>query len=452
MLNQFNASLWGDEGFSAILSMKAFPEIIKIITRDTSPPLWNIFEHFAFKLFGTGEVIIRGLAFAFFLGTNLFVYKIGKLLWGKKTGLLAAVLTFLNPFFFIYAFEGRMYSILALGVTASMYYFLKILKGERRVSRWDMTCYVVTTLWAMYSHHFAIFALLVQGSWFAYEFVFGKRKNAIQIFRAFIFIGIGYLPWVYPLYIQTKMVGKGFWLGTPALTDLRNLIYDYLAEGIKKHPYQIAGKPLHQLTLCFVFATFTIRHWFKDSKNSLFLLAWFLGPIALTWAVSQLFQSIFFNRYLLYTIPAAMLILASKRKKLSGIFLMIILTSFVFIDWHYFTHPTKIPFRDLANYVKETKVNGDFLINEDAGNHKLWESKYYGIPAPIYNPSGQPLPFFVGTALMEEGDIFSEIPKDTNRIGVITYKKAPELKFRGFKAIEEKSFGNINFIWMEKVR
>ena len=67
--NVFNQSLWGDEGFSAILSMKSLPEIIKIISRDTSPPLWNIFEHLVFQYLGTDEIYIRGLAFTFFLGT-----------------------------------------------------------------------------------------------------------------------------------------------------------------------------------------------------------------------------------------------------------------------------------------------------------------------------------------------------------------------------------------------
>ena len=31
MLTRFNESIWGDEGFSAILSMKSLPEIIKTI-------------------------------------------------------------------------------------------------------------------------------------------------------------------------------------------------------------------------------------------------------------------------------------------------------------------------------------------------------------------------------------------------------------------------------------
>src|SRR3989344_1024100 len=129
-MNQFTTSLWGDEGFSAILSMKSLPEIIKTIINDTSPPLWNINEWLVFNALGTAEIYIRGLAFFYFLIAVFFVYKIGSFLWDKKTGLLSAVLVFLNPFFFIYAFEGRMYSILAAGVTASMYFFLKILNTK----------------------------------------------------------------------------------------------------------------------------------------------------------------------------------------------------------------------------------------------------------------------------------------------------------------------------------
>src|SRR3990172_11750557 len=123
--NVFTESIWGDEGFSAILSMKSIPEIISIVSRDTSPPLYNITEHLWFGVFGTSEVAIRSLSFLYFLIAIFFVYKIGEHLWNRNTGLLAAGLTFLNPFFFTYAFEGRMYSLLAATVTASMYFFLK---------------------------------------------------------------------------------------------------------------------------------------------------------------------------------------------------------------------------------------------------------------------------------------------------------------------------------------
>ncbi len=444
MPNQFTTSIWGDEGFSAILSMKSLPDIIKIISRDTSPPLWNIFEWLVFNTLGTDEIYIRGLAFFFFLGAVFFTYKIGVHLWSRQTGFWAAALTFLNPFFFTYAFEGRMYSIMALGVSASMYFFLK--------RRW--VPYVIFTLWALYSHHFAFFVLFTQGIWFIYEFVAGEKKVAKKMFKYFIFVGIGYIPWLIPLYNQTKMVGGGFWLSTPTTKDLVVIFFDYLANGIKNDSLTIPliNIPIYQISLVLVLIALITRNWFTKYKSTLFTLSWFMVPILLTWAISQYFQSIFFNRYLLYTIPGAMLVLASnKRGVASRIILSLIIIFFVIIDYHYFTHPTKLPFREMSVYVKDTQKDGDILINWNSSSHHLWETKYYGMPAPIYIPEGAgDLPFFVGTALMEESDIIRKIPESTQRVGVVTSGNVDEINLPGYTEMEAKQLDSLKFVWYQK--
>lgn len=430
-MNQFTASLWGDEAFSAVLSMNPIPKIIEIVAKDTSPPLYNITEHLWFQVFGNSEVAIRSLSFFYYLLTVFFVYKIGEFLWNRKTGTMAALLTFLNPFFFIYAFEGRMYSILALGVTASMYFFIK--------KNWLL--YVLATTWAMYSHHFTIFVLVVQGLWFFYELVKGERKTATSMFKSFIVVGILYLPWIIPLYNQTRLVGSGFWLATPTLTDLRNLIYKYLAKGI--------SHSLAEPALYLVLVGFLLRKWSRAKEKTAFLLLWFLVPITTAWLVSQKFQSIFFDRYLLYTIPAAMLVLASnKRGKVSELIILVVILVFSIIDFNYFTHPTKRPFRELASYVKEAKTDEDVLINWNSSAHHLWESKYYGIPAPIYVPEGE-LPFYVGTAQMTKEDILRQIPEGTRRVGVITSGSIDEVDLPDYTKKETKVFGELKFIWLE---
>jgi len=433
MPNQFTVSLWGDEAFSAVLSTNSIPELIKIIARDTSPPLYNITEHLWFSILGNSEVAIRSLSFLYFLIAVFFVYKIGALLWDRRTGFLAGILTFLNPFFFVYAFEGRMYSILAATVTASMYFFLK--------RNW--LGYVLATAAALYSHHFAVFAIFVQGLWFLYEFLLGKKKVAVSMFKAFIAVGILYLPWIIPLYNQTRMVGGGFWLGTPTVLDFFVLVSKYLAAGFI-HPLTIPA-------LVFVLVALGLRHWFEKKEIDLFLLSWFLLPIAFTWIISQRFQSIFFDRYLLYTIPGAMLLVASKGRKFSGIVLGILIIILAIMDFHYFTHPTKKPFRELASYVKETKRGDDFLINWNAASHHLWETKYYGISAPLYIPEGE-LPFYVGTAQMTEEDILKEIPKKINRVGVITSGDIAEIELPYYTEEEAKTFGGLKFVWYQKTR
>lgn len=227
------------------------------------------------------------------------------------------------------------------------------------------------------------------------------------------------------------MVSGGFWLAKPNFKDLGQLTIKYLSVSL---------------------VLLALRDWSKKFGKSAILVLWFAVPILTTWLLSQKFQSIFYDRYLLYTIPAAMLLAASQMRRVGVVILAIVVLTYLSADFVYFTHPTKIPFRDLASYVKSSEKSGDYLINEDTGNHKLWESKYYGIPAPIYNPTNIPLPYFVGTALMEKGDIVSALPKDARRLGVITYKNASQLKINGFKASEEKSFGGLNFIWMDRLK
>lgn len=449
--NVFTQSIWGDEGFSAILSMKSIPDIIKIISRDTSPPLWNLFEHFAFQMFGASEITIRSLSLLFFLIAVFFTYKIGSLFFSRKSAIIAAFLTLLNPFFFTYAFEGRMYSILAAGVTGSMYFFAKSFFGEG--GKWTRIGYIAMTLWALYSHHFAIFALFLQGLWWIYEILFGRRKTATKIFKSFLIIGVLYLPWLYPLYTQTKMVGGGFWLGKPNLNDLRNVIYDYLAEGIKNNSLQLPYLKisLYHSSLYVVFVALIVRKWWKNIKKTIFLLLWFLGPIILTWLVSQRFQSIFYNRYLLYAIPGAMLILASSRSKISIVPIIILLISFGIIDYQYFIHPAKLPFNKLAVYVKEGISEGDFLINWNSSSHHLWETKFYGFPAPIYIPEGKgELPFFVGTALMDKSDIVRRIPENTQRVGVVTSGSVDEITLPGYTENEVKAYDKLKFVWYSR--
>lgn len=419
MLNQFTVSLWGDEAFSAILSTKSIPEIVKIIAHDTSPPLYNILEHFWFGIFGTSEVAIRAMSFLFLLIAVCFVYKIGESLWDAKTGFLAALLTFLNTTFFVFGFEGRMYSLLIATVTASFYFLIS--------KKWPG--YILATTLALYTHHFAIFATIVQGLWFLKEFFGGDRRSAISMLKSFAAIVILYSPWLIPLYNQTKMVQSGFWLGRPSVKELFSLTGKYLSLGI---------------------ILLALRRWSRNLKKEMLLIAWFAGPILMTWLISQKLQPIFFERYLPYSIPAGMLLAASQRRKIATIVLAVIAAVYLLADIYYFTHAFKPPFRDLADYVHSAQKGDDYLINWNSASHHLWEAKYYGLKAPIYLPDKGGLPFFAGTALMVPEDIVSTIPKAAYRVGVITSGSPDEVKIPKYNQKEVHEFGSLKLIWFIK--
>lgn len=427
-MTQFNASLWGDEGWAATLAVKPIVSIVRIVARDTSPPLYYLCLHTWMKIFGTSEVAIRSLSFLFFLGTALTAYFIGKHLWDKKTGFLAAVITFLSPFLFKYAFEGRMYAILAFTSTLAVFFFLK-------KNYW---AFIFSGAAALYSHHFSIFILVWLGLWRLKELWGKPLKKVIVGLSDFLIIGLLYIPWLYPLYYQTSLVASGFWLGKPTPKVLTETIGKFLAGEGKETTRKIAWTAL--------FVILILRKWLKDKEKSAFLLGWFLSPLVITYLLSQIMQPIFFDRYMLAAIPAACLLIASLVRKVSLIPLTIALICLAILNWHYFTHPTKRPFREMADFIKSEASNLT-LINYNAAAHHLWESKYYGLEAPIYTP--KPLPFYTGTALMEEGDIIYA-PPAVNELGAITSAPLEEVKISGYDIFKEKQFGALSLLWLKR--
>jgi hypothetical protein len=429
-MNQFNVSLWGDEAWAATLAVKPILKIITLVAKDTSPPLYYLCLHFWMRIFGSSEIAIRSLSFLFFLGTILTVYFIGKHLWQKKNGLWAALLTFTNPFLFTYAFEGRMYALLALTATLSVYFFLK-------KHWWGFT---LATAAALYSHHFAIFVVIFEFLWRLGEIKFWQKpiKATIKNLTDFLTIALLYLPWIYPLCYQTSLVKSGFWLGRPDLETFGQTTVKFVVGS--------GEELLRQLAKWLVVLLLILRKWSASKRETLFLIGWFFAPLLFTFIISQFFQPIFFDRYLLIAIPAAALILSSGQKKFSPVILALIIILLAQLNWFYFTHPTKRPFRELAQFIK-TEAAELTLINYNAAAHHLWEAKYYGLKAPIYTP--QLLPFYTGTALMEKQDTIATLPQ-LEKIGVITSASPQEVNLPGYHLNNYKQIENLSLLWMEK--
>lgn len=423
-MNQFTASLWGDESWAAALAVKPIVKIVTIVAKDTSPPFYYLCLHAWMKIFGPSEAAIRSLSFLFFLGTVTAVFFIGKYLWDKKTGILAALLTFFNPFLFIYAFEGRMYAALLFTSTLATYLFLK-------KHRWG---FILSAVAALYSHHFSLLVVFWLALWRLKENWGKPIKKMIKAYSDFLIIGLLYIPWLYPLYYQTSLVTSGFWLGKPTLENLLETIRKFIVGDGQETSRLIAG--------WLIAAALLIRNWLRDKEKSLFLFGWFLSPLIITFLLSQVIQPIFFDRYMLMAIPGALLLIASLRRKLSFLPLLTAIFLLATLNYHYFTHPTKRPFRELADYIK-TNAPDLTLINHNLRAHHLWESKYYGLEAPIYAP--EPLPFYVGLALMEEGDIIKELPNE-KKLGVITSASPEEVIIPNYSITHYEQFGDLKFL------
>lgn len=434
-MNQLTESLWGDEAFSAMAVQQPFWETMGIVMRDTAPPLFYIIGFVWGHIFGFSEVALRSLSLLLMLGSGvwagLIVYELQKdKLVAVLTGLLVIMCPFLTPF----AFEWRMYALLTFTVTGSVYFFV--------AKKW--VGYVILTVMALYTHHFALFTLLAQGGCFLVKGEGLGRGGVGGFFRCwwpFLLVGFLYLPWLYPMYWQTiRVKGGGFWLSVPSWGEGINLLYRFVTGGVVERWRGAVAGAVGLLLLG--------KNWQRVGKEWLGLVIIFLAPAILAFGLSYLVTPIFYDRYLLSVAVGTIILtgLGTRRWLRPGLLLLVAL--YGYFSWQQFTQPTKRPFRELAAYVKTEKREGDYLVNINGQAHHLWESKYYGIPAPIYTPKG-PLPLYVGTAQMKEEDTIGSLPKVEGRLGAITSEAVESVSLPGYRREEDKQFGDLAIIWFK---
>lgn len=428
-MNQLTTSLWGDESFTAVAVQENFFRMLQIVAKDTAPPGYYILLFVWTRIFGHSEVAIRMLSVLLYLGTVLVAFLLVKKIWGRKAALLVGLLTLANPFLFPFAFEGRMYAILVFTVTLSFYFFMT-------KNYWG---YIGAAALALYSHHYAALAIIFQFFW-----RLGETKNLVKnwfkFLEPYLLIGILYLPWLYPLYKQVTLVSSGFWLGKPKLIDIVGLLGKYYIGGTTVFWWQ-------KFWVLVALLILALRRWQEKTKQSLVLVGWALVPIALAFLLSQGKTSIFYDRYLIYIIPALMILLATNTRKISFYLVIVFCLPLLWLNIYYFIHPTKRPFRALAQYVKNNVDRNLLLINYNGKAHHLWETKYYGLQAPLYI-KGE-MPYYIGTAQMTKNDLIQLLP-DKPMIGVISSDPPDKIELLGFYLNYYQQFGDLYFAYFVK--
>jgi len=149
-------SLWADEGNSIALARAGLAEIAARTALDIHPPLYYWLLHGWMQLAGDGEVAVRSLSV--FAGVLLVAvtYQLGRSLFGRRVGLLAAVCAALSPFQVYYAQETRMYALSALwgallvSAAARLY---RVAAPGRPAGRAAFALYALSATLGLYTHY-----------------------------------------------------------------------------------------------------------------------------------------------------------------------------------------------------------------------------------------------------------------------------------------------------------
>lgn len=435
-MNQLTVSLWGDEAFASILAQKNLFEIVTTAARDTSPPLHYILLHFWMQLFGNSEIAIRGFPILLFLLLSFVVYKFAEDVFNKRVARFALILTLLNPFLFLYAFEARMYMLLALTSTASMWFFM--------TKRWLL--YVLATVAALYTHHFSIFIVFVQVIYYLSTNLKLSLKYHFKspFIRSLLIIIILYLPWLPALYGQTTQVATDFWLPRPKIEDLW-LLYSHFIAGSSKIP-------IESIILVTGLLLLALRGFKKHPDGLLYL--WLFLPAILTYFLSQIGRPLFFDRYLIVSASALPILLASQRmsnapgKRIALPLLILMIMGLFFINIHSFQNPVKQPFRELAQFIETTYGQDKIVVNYYTDALHYFELKHYDVNVKIYSPNG-PLPFWVGTALVDKNDVLEEVPKEPTLL-VMASGDIKKIQIPGYQELRRRQFRDLYLLWLVK--
>lgn len=122
-----NAPLWYDEGHSVLVAIKSFPFGIDnfLFTKDFQhTPFYFYFLHFWLKIFGTNEMLLRMSSAVFGIATIPLTYVVGKKLYNRTVGMIAALLVCVSPLMVYYSIEIRMYAAVTFFAILSMNYLL----------------------------------------------------------------------------------------------------------------------------------------------------------------------------------------------------------------------------------------------------------------------------------------------------------------------------------------
>jgi mannosyltransferase len=250
---------------------------------------------------GESEWMLRSLSTLFGVATIVGVYLLGRFLFSRGAGLLAAGLLTVHATHVRWSQEARSYALLALLLVLSCGLFVRAVVAGRDPKRW--IAYAIVSILAVYSHAFALLVLLAQ--WLSLG-VSGLRRLDPRVgIRLVIWPGLAVAPIL--SFLSLENVGQLDWVPPftldAALVALRQLSGD-------------GGNLLLLLYLLGAAGAFVIVPRSGPGPEPALgprwiprlLGLWWLLPLAVLGGASVLFRPVFVDRYVFMSVPAVTLL------------------------------------------------------------------------------------------------------------------------------------------------
>jgi len=404
-------SLWWDESLSLQRASYDLPLILsneiiltdttrQLITFDNHPPLYFLLLHFMIRLAGQSEFVLRFPSLAFSVLTVPLLYALGKCLFDRRVGLLAALFGAISPLYLWYSHEARMYTMLTFLGLLSFYALLRILirpeAGDVRELQsndgyfdraiWPLI-YVLSSV-AMLATHYLSFLVLLAELVVSFSFLRKARWQRVAIpVLGVLLIAVPILYYGFSALPEGEVAGVRF---IPLLELLRDVSNSF-SLGISVKAKQVLAVHWVFRGVFLIGAVAAAWRAFRPpNPKALSALIYLLVPLFSIYLLSYVRPAYMNIRHLMVASPAFYLILAvglvTIRKKWPLIFasclaLMVAGSAHSTQQYFYNEEYAKDDHRSWGEYLKAHAQPGDIIVVDPPHISQLYH--YYadaGLP------------------------------------------------------------------------
>jgi mannosyltransferase len=275
----------------------AQPSLFVTTAADVHPPLYLLMLHGWMRLFGTDVDVLRLPSEIAGILCIPALYLLGKALYGRRVGLIAALIGTVSPIWIWHAQEARMYPFVLLLVTLSTWLLITALRTGERLRLFG---FAVASVLAVHTHYFALLVLGAQ----AIHVLLERRRVPRRVTRTALAciaaVLVLLVPWA--LVVAANYRGASdpalgaLTLYTPLIT-LVQLVAGYLTSPVMSQV--VAAWPLLVLVALGI-GVFGGR--ISSAGRLLWLLL--LVPVLVAIAVTVAGKPVFSTRYLIVVTPA----------------------------------------------------------------------------------------------------------------------------------------------------
>lgn len=278
-------SLWLDEAINVVNAKNL--DFLSFVSRypigDFHPPLYFALLWIWGHVFDFSEISVRIPSVILGVATVWLSYLLGKDFFGKKVGIISALLLAVSPLHVYYSQEARMYSLSAFVCILSFYFLIKTLESKK----WTIF-YILSLCLVLYSDYLCYLIFPAQ---FAYV-IWCEGKKVKIILSSMLISALFLLPWM-PIFWQQLSIGKNAaqsltgWLKVVGGANIKELGLIFIKTVIGK--VSIYNKVLYGLVAAILSALYgliLVNALSKFDNKTKLLVCWVVLPVVLAFIVS----------------------------------------------------------------------------------------------------------------------------------------------------------------------